>query len=205
MLRPDTRCGRRNAHPRRTLDQHVSEQVRPSIARTMCGTTTSDGDTRGAGMAVSIGEKGEEYTVYPALSLDVGHSHVRSDGIAIRRYTTHYSCSCPAWRFQRTAVQHRTCTHLADTLGDEFERVRMIRAAHEVESISAPPRTPTKRRYHNAISPGTPSPVSSEQNTPRKKHDGSNAPIMIEFSGTTIQIGKRTCTLLLTVARASRR
>ena len=146
-------------------------------------------DVHGAGAAVSIGEVGQEYTVYPTIELGIGESHTRSDGIVIRRYTTHYSCSCPAWRFQRAAVQRRTCTHLADVLGNEFERVRMIQAAHEIETAPSLPRTPKKRRQHDVVSPGTPNSVSSSQSTRQKKHHGQEDPICIAFGDVTLQIG----------------
>lgn len=36
-----------------------------------------------------------------------------------------YSCSCPAWRNQSIAIEKRTCKHLRQYLGEEFERDRI--------------------------------------------------------------------------------
>lgn len=36
-----------------------------------------------------------------------------------------YSCSCPAWRNQSTAIERRTCKHLRQYLGEEFEKARL--------------------------------------------------------------------------------
>lgn len=36
-----------------------------------------------------------------------------------------YSCTCPAWRNQSTAIDKRTCKHLRKYLGDEFENNRL--------------------------------------------------------------------------------
>lgn len=36
-----------------------------------------------------------------------------------------YSCSCPAWRNQSTAIERRTCKHLRKLRGDEAERQRL--------------------------------------------------------------------------------
>lgn len=40
------------------------------------------------------------------------------------RVLDHYYCTCPAWAFQRSAPQRRTCKHLRALLGDEYERER---------------------------------------------------------------------------------
>lgn len=36
-----------------------------------------------------------------------------------------YSCSCPAWRNQSIAIESRTCKHLRQYLGEEFEKARL--------------------------------------------------------------------------------
>lgn len=36
-----------------------------------------------------------------------------------------YSCTCPAWRNQSTAIEARTCKHLRNYLGEEFEKERL--------------------------------------------------------------------------------
>src|SRR5712675_551370 len=35
-----------------------------------------------------------------------------------------YSCSCPAWRNQSTAIERRTCKHLRKLRGDAAEEAR---------------------------------------------------------------------------------
>ncbi|MCU0982181.1 MAG: hypothetical protein MUF25_23750, partial [Pirellulaceae bacterium] len=35
-----------------------------------------------------------------------------------------YSCTCPAWRNQSTAIERRTCKHLRKLRGEEAERQR---------------------------------------------------------------------------------
>ena len=35
-----------------------------------------------------------------------------------------YTCSCPVWRYQMRSPAQRTCKHLAELLGERFERVR---------------------------------------------------------------------------------
>ncbi|GMF38136.1 unnamed protein product [Phytophthora lilii] len=42
----------------------------------------------------------------------------------VKRLGRVYSCSCPAWRNQRHPPTARTCKHLKELLGDEFETVR---------------------------------------------------------------------------------
>src|ERR1700679_3720150 len=36
-----------------------------------------------------------------------------------------YSCTCPAWRNQSTAIERRTCKHLRKLRGDEAETARL--------------------------------------------------------------------------------
>lgn len=42
----------------------------------------------------------------------------------VKRIGMSYSCSCPAWRNQRHPPTSRTCKHLKELLGEEFETVR---------------------------------------------------------------------------------
>jgi DNA ligase 1 len=48
-----------------------------------------------------------------------------------------YSCSCPAWRNQSVAIEKRTCKHLRQYLGEEFEKARL---GGEIPARSAAPR-----------------------------------------------------------------
>src|SRR5436190_22674589 len=60
-----------------------------------------------------------------------------------------YSCSCPAWRNQSTAIEKRSCKHLRKLRGDAAEEARLggalpqrpVRksAAGETEEDSGPP------------------------------------------------------------------
>lgn len=83
---------------------------------------------------------------------------MKKDGFEIYRYSSHYACSCPAWRFQSTNVKDRTCEHLCEVLGDEYERIRVRRDSHAgIQSRSmnralsshrtyqSPETTPSKR------------------------------------------------------------
>ncbi len=60
-----------------------------------------------------------------------------------------YSCSCPAWRNQSTAIEKRTCKHLRKYLGDEFENNRIggdsaattsVRKAETADGESSEPK-----------------------------------------------------------------
>ncbi|WP_254507115.1 DNA ligase [Anatilimnocola floriformis] len=60
-----------------------------------------------------------------------------------------YSCSCPAWRNQSTAIEKRTCKHLRKYLGDEHENNRLaadgvspvnVRKVETSEGESAAPK-----------------------------------------------------------------
>ena len=76
--------------------------------------------------AITTGEPGAECTVYPVNLLDIGASLVTGTH-TVRRYSTHYACTCPAWRFHiERNVKLRSCEHLVETLGEEYERVRML-------------------------------------------------------------------------------
>ncbi len=50
-----------------------------------------------------------------------------------------YSCSCPAWRNQSIAIEKRTCKHLRQYLGEDFEKNRI-----GTELPEKSPRTKTK-------------------------------------------------------------
>src|SRR5215212_2057455 len=58
-----------------------------------------------------------------------------------------YSCTCPAWRNQSTAIERRTCKHLRKLRGDAAEEARLggalpqkpAKQAGEGEEESGPP------------------------------------------------------------------
>ncbi|XP_041376559.1 uncharacterized protein LOC121389029 [Gigantopelta aegis] len=45
-------------------------------------------------------------------------------GVTIKREDDSYTCSCKGWHAQRNPYNKRTCKHLKDYLGSEFERYR---------------------------------------------------------------------------------
>ena len=51
-----------------------------------------------------------------------------------------YSCSCPAWRNQSTAIEQRTCKHIRKLRGDEAENARIGGAL---------PQKPVKKKAKN--------------------------------------------------------
>ena len=51
-----------------------------------------------------------------------------------------YSCTCPAWRNQSTAIERRTCKHLRKLRGDAAEEARVGAA------LPRPTATPPARR-----------------------------------------------------------
>ena len=58
-----------------------------------------------------------------------------------------YSCTCPAWRNQSSAIERRTCKHLRRLRGDAAEEARLggalpqrpVRATAEGEESAGPP------------------------------------------------------------------
>lgn len=53
-----------------------------------------------------------------------------------------YSCSCPAWRNQSTAIERRTCKHLRQYCGDEVEKARL---GGELPTSASRPRAATSK------------------------------------------------------------
>ncbi|KAI9149751.1 hypothetical protein H9P43_009930 [Blastocladiella emersonii ATCC 22665] len=47
-----------------------------------------------------------------------------SSSYKVKRVNDHYSCTCPSWRMQKTPVDARTCKHLKQMLGEEYEAAR---------------------------------------------------------------------------------
>ena len=81
-----------------------------------------------------------------------------------------YSCTCPAWRNQSTAIEKRTCKHLRQYCGEDAEKERL---GGEIPTNAARPRkaTPT-----SAASSGGPSDTTSAASGP---------PILLAHSWTT--------------------
>ncbi|WFC96284.1 hypothetical protein MBRA1_002941 [Malassezia brasiliensis] len=154
--------------------------------------------------AICTGPPGEEVTIYPAQTLALGEKH-EVEGATIQRFSDHYACSCPAWRFHGVRdVRQRTCAHLAEALGEAYEEERMRldwaphtpskrtgsaqQARQRLDLFSSPesPATPQKRRRTSA--PSTPS-KSAETAAPLLL-DISDA-IAIEVEGTRRVVGRQ--------------
>ncbi|KAI3617262.1 hypothetical protein CBS9595_003171 [Malassezia furfur] len=137
--------------------------------------------------AICTGPPGEEATIYPAQTLALGEKR-DVDGATIQRFSDHYACSCPAWRFHAERdVRQRSCAHLAEALGEAYEEERMRlewapntpskrtgsaqQARQRLDLFSSPesPATPHKRRRTSA--PSTPS-----------KSTGIGAPLLVDTS-----------------------
>jgi DNA ligase 1 len=58
-----------------------------------------------------------------------------------------YSCTCPAWRNQSTAIERRTCKHLRQYCGEGAEKMRL---GGEISTNAARVRKPSKNA---AVSP----------------------------------------------------
>ncbi|KAJ0392286.1 hypothetical protein P43SY_003600 [Pythium insidiosum] len=72
--------------------------------------------------------------IKPKVLIDDGtfrevKSSSSSSTYLIKRLGSTYSCNCPAWRNQRHAPTARTCKHLREVLGEEFEKVRATASA----------------------------------------------------------------------------
>lgn len=137
--------------------------------------------------AICTGPPGEEATIYPAQTLALGEKR-DVDGATIQRFSDHYACSCPAWRFHAERdVRQRSCAHLTEALGEAYEEERMRlewapntpskrtgsaqQARQRLDLFSSPesPATPHKRRRTSA--PSTPS-----------KSTGIGAPLLVDTS-----------------------
>lgn len=89
--------------------------------------------------AVRTGPLGEECTIYPAILIEPGEKYRASESVVVQRYSAHYACSCPAWRFHAEKdVRLRSCEHLAEVLGEAYEAARMelVRRASHVAMAS---------------------------------------------------------------------
>lgn len=118
--------------------------------------------------SITTGDDGAECTIYPAEIIPLGTS-IKRDKYEIQRYSSHYSCSCPGWKFQDVNVRDRTCQHLCDTLGDAYERVRVGEVSNMYEGYG-------KNRVHQMDRTNTPSRhYRSPETTPSKRFKWSTA------------------------------
>ncbi|KAG3102377.1 hypothetical protein PI124_g13402 [Phytophthora idaei] len=105
----------------------LSSPTRPSKKRSVSeesGAVSGEGD----GEIVYDEASGAVNGIKPKLLLVDGTFHdVKSASgstYIAKRLGMVYSCSCPAWRNQRHPPNSRTCKHLKQLLGEEFEIVR---------------------------------------------------------------------------------
>ncbi|CAD6972498.1 unnamed protein product [Tilletia controversa] len=71
----------------------------------------------------------------------------------LKRHSDHYSCTCPAWRFQSSvSITARTCKHLKALLGEKYENERVVAAGGAAPSPSSSP----KKRAASASSSASP-------------------------------------------------
>ncbi len=68
-----------------------------------------------------------------------------------------YSCTCPAWRNQSLAIESRTCKHLRQYLGEEFEKTRL---GSDIPQASR--TTGVKKNLSVKSQPGVPGTCESE-------------------------------------------
>ena len=52
----------------------------------------------------------------------------------MKRISTHYECTCPAWQINPHPPAARTCPHLAQLLGNNYEQARQTRALQPTAS-----------------------------------------------------------------------
>uniref|UniRef100_K3WC20 SWIM-type domain-containing protein n=1 Tax=Globisporangium ultimum (strain ATCC 200006 / CBS 805.95 / DAOM BR144) TaxID=431595 RepID=K3WC20_GLOUD len=94
----------------------------------------------------------------------------------VKRLGSTYTCNCPAWRNQRHAPTSRTCKHLKQLLGEEFEAVR-------AKDSSTAPRASTLSAKGKSGSGSPKKTASAKLSAPkvllankweRKKHNPAN-------------------------------
>lgn len=57
--------------------------------------------------------------------IEDGEEKSIAGGYRLKRIGSHYTCTCIGWKVQKNAPNKRTCRHLRDYLGDEFEKNRV--------------------------------------------------------------------------------
>ena len=130
--------------------------------------------------SITTGDEGAECTIYPAEIIPIGTS-IKRDKYELHRFTSHYSCSCPGWKFQDVNVRNRTCEHLCEALGEEYERMRIGNTSNMYEILAmqksypmdqgqsflkplrSPETTPSKRVKWSTVSDVSHIPLSSEE------------------------------------------
>jgi DNA ligase 1 len=94
------------------------------------------------------------------------------DPYVLRNVGGVYSCTCPAWRNQSTAIEKRTCKHLRQYCGEDAEKMRL---GGEIPANAARVRKPSTNA---AVPPGGSSDTASSATN-------SGPPILLAHSWTT--------------------
>lgn len=62
------------------------------------------------------------------------HSTSSTSKYRVKRVGNHYYCTCISWRQQKLSVDCRTCKHLKQVLGDDFELARVGAAGFDIKN-----------------------------------------------------------------------
>lgn len=93
-----------------------------------------------------------------------------SSKYTVKRVIGHYYCNCPAWRVNKQALDQRTCKHLKQVLGDDYEAARIGPAA--ASGSGRAKRTPAaKTSTHQAGKTLPVSPLLAHSYDPDKSPD----------------------------------
>lgn len=133
--------GTANAAPEDEDDEE--EIILPRPAAVKKGAQNDDDDNGGDDPGDAVGGGGGAAPT-PLTHMEDGDSIPITGGhgnYEVRFRGGVYYCTCTAWKMQNLPVDVRTCKHLRDTLGDEFETYRCGRpgnAPAKVQKVGAP-------------------------------------------------------------------
>ncbi|KAJ3111367.1 hypothetical protein HDU96_005756 [Phlyctochytrium bullatum] len=161
------------------VDSDEAKDVKPTPSGAKDVKADADADTDAEdepedqkGDAKKSGSKGNDvlmvYGLKPLNILKNGESADVSS-YKVKRVDTHYYCTCPSWRFNKSAVDARTCTHLQSFLGDEYEEARMAKANQGGATKSASPARPKRKAARAANGEDDGDDDDGSAGTPKKK------------------------------------
>lgn len=84
----------------------------------------------------------------PENKIEDGEEKSIAGGYRLKRIGSHYTCTCIGWKVQKNAPNKRTCRHLRDYLGDEFEKNRIGKLPADKKVA----QEPSQRFSHISIS-----------------------------------------------------
>lgn len=84
----------------------------------------------------------------PAKKLEEGVQVSLTGGYRLKKLGSDYTCTCIGWKIQKNATNKRTCKHLREYLGDNFEKARIGQLPVEKRK----PVEPSQRFQHITIS-----------------------------------------------------